>query len=39
MVNYLTMSYAKKNQDPTPGSPTLESRLGLNLLYFTQSNV
>ncbi|GFN83258.1 hypothetical protein PoB_000976400 [Plakobranchus ocellatus] len=26
MVNYLMMPYAKNNQDPTPGSPTL----GLN---------
>ena len=24
MANYLTMSYAKNNQNPSPGSPTLD---------------
>ncbi|GFO39270.1 hypothetical protein PoB_006577500 [Plakobranchus ocellatus] len=35
MANYLTMPYAKNNQDPTPGS----SMLGLSVgLYFTVRN-
>ncbi|GFN77679.1 mbt domain-containing protein 1 [Plakobranchus ocellatus] len=35
MANYLKMPYAKNNQDPTPGSPTLRLSMGPTLLYFT----
>ncbi|GFN79163.1 LOW QUALITY PROTEIN: hypothetical protein PoB_000566900 [Plakobranchus ocellatus] len=38
MANYLKMPYAKNNQDPTPGSPTLRLSMGPTLLYFYLSD-
>ncbi|GFN96948.1 craniofacial development protein 2-like [Plakobranchus ocellatus] len=36
MANYLIMPYAKNNQNPAPGSPTLVRSVGTTLLYFVE---